>query len=144
MRVTRVLIGGLHLISSEIDINCDSCYVQLAMMSVGFFKYSLGTYYSFFFLTRRKVNNFFFLFSDPYVKVYLLYKGQRVAKKKTHVKKRTLNPVYNESFVFEVPADNLDNVSLELLLLDWDRVTKNEVGGGSNNTECLKSLALAP
>lgn len=52
-----------------------------------------------------------------------------MAKKKTHVKKRTLNPVYNESFVFEVPADNLDNVSLELLLLDWDRVTKNEVGG---------------
>lgn len=67
--------------------------------------------------------------ADPYVKVYLLYKGQRVAKKKTHVKKRTLNPVYNESFVFEVPADNLDNVSLELLLLDWDRVTKNEVIG---------------
>uniref|UniRef100_A0A8D9B183 Synaptotagmin-11 n=1 Tax=Cacopsylla melanoneura TaxID=428564 RepID=A0A8D9B183_9HEMI len=65
--------------------------------------------------------------ADPYVKVYLLYKGQRVAKKKTHVKKRTLNPVYNESFVFEVPADNLDSVSLELLLLDWDRVTKNEV-----------------
>ncbi|XP_026678345.1 synaptotagmin-6-like [Diaphorina citri] len=67
--------------------------------------------------------------ADPYVKVYLLYKGQRVAKKKTHVKKRTLNPVYNESFVFEVPADNLDSVSLELLLLDWDRVTKNEVIG---------------
>ncbi|XP_026676658.1 synaptotagmin-11-like [Diaphorina citri] len=67
--------------------------------------------------------------ADPYVKVYLLYKGQRVAKKKTHVKKRTLNPVYNESFVFEVPADNLDSVSLELLLLDWDRVTKNEVNG---------------
>ena len=31
---------------------------------------------------------------DPYVKIYLLVNGQRVAKKKTHVKKRTLNPVY--------------------------------------------------
>lgn len=61
--------------------------------------------------------------------MYLLYNGQRVAKKKTHVKKRTLNPVFNESFVFEIPngADSLANISLEFLLLDWDRVTKNEV-----------------
>jgi hypothetical protein len=58
-----------------------------------------------------------------------LYNSQRIAKKKTHVKKRTLNPVFNESFVFDIPvgAEGLDNVSLEFLLLDWDRVTKNEV-----------------
>lgn len=67
---------------------------------------------------------------DPYVKIYLLYNGQRIAKKKTHVKKRTLNPVYNESFVFEVPADeDLRNMAVEFLVLDWDRVTKNEVIG---------------
>ena len=67
--------------------------------------------------------------ADPYVKIYLLYNGQRIAKKKTHVKKRTLSPVFNESFVFDIPAggEGLDNVSLEFLLLDWDRVTKNEV-----------------
>lgn len=89
--------------------------------------------------------------ADPYVKMYLLYNGQRIAKKKTHVKKRTLNPVFNESFVFDIPAsqssvaavtgngtqngqahspgscNGLENVSLEFLLLDWDRVTKNEV-----------------
>lgn len=28
------------------------------------------------------------LSSDPYVKIYLLYNGQRISKKKTHVKKR--------------------------------------------------------
>ncbi|GLV44143.1 Synaptotagmin 4 [Carabus blaptoides fortunei] len=69
--------------------------------------------------------------ADPYVKMYLLYNGQRIAKKKTHVKKRTLNPVFNESFVFDIPAggEGLDSVSLEFLLLDWDRVTKNEVIG---------------
>ncbi|KAI8434069.1 hypothetical protein MSG28_012218 [Choristoneura fumiferana] len=71
--------------------------------------------------------------ADPYVKMYLLYNGQRIAKKKTHVKKRTLNPVFNESFVFELPAAAaqaaLDHVALELLVLDWDRVTKNEVIG---------------
>ncbi|XP_021355853.1 synaptotagmin-11-like isoform X1 [Mizuhopecten yessoensis] len=66
----------------------------------------------------------------PYVKIYLLYNGQRIAKKKTHVKKRTLNPVFNESFLFDVPYnEGLQNISLEFLLLDWDRVTKNEVIG---------------
>ena len=70
-----------------------------------------------------------FYFSDPYVKIYLLYNDQRIAKKKTHVKKRTLNPVFNESFVFELPhlEEGLKNISLEFMLLDWDRVTKNEV-----------------
>lgn len=73
--------------------------------------------------------------SDPYVKIYLLYNGQRIAKKKTHVKKRTLSPVFNESFAFDIPiaegcdAGALDGVSIELMLLDWDRVTKNEVIG---------------
>merc|ERR1711953_1119252 len=69
--------------------------------------------------------------SDPYVKIYLLYNDQRIAKKKTHVKKRTLNPVFNESFVFELPhlEEGLKNISLEFMLLDWDRVTKNEVIG---------------
>ncbi|CAH1962680.1 unnamed protein product [Acanthoscelides obtectus] len=69
--------------------------------------------------------------ADPYVKIYLLYNGQRLTKKKTHVKKRTLSPVFNESFVFDIPqgTDTLESVSLEFLLLDWDRVTKNEVIG---------------
>jgi len=71
--------------------------------------------------------------ADPYIKIYMLYNGQRVAKKKTHVKKRTLTPVYNESFVFELPAggdDNeLDQVSFEVCAMDWDRVTKNEQMG---------------
>ena len=45
------------------------------------------------------------------------------------MKKRTLNPVFNESFVFDLPrTDNgLADVTLEFALLDWDRVTKNEV-----------------
>uniref|UniRef100_A0A914VQV2 C2 domain-containing protein n=1 Tax=Plectus sambesii TaxID=2011161 RepID=A0A914VQV2_9BILA len=70
--------------------------------------------------------------ADPYVKVYMLYNGQKVAKKKTHVKKRTLTPVYNESFVFDLPSSDpsdLELVSFELVVMDWDRVTKNEVMG---------------
>ena len=48
------------------------------------------------------------------------------------MKKRTLNPVFNESFVFDLPASQytgLEGVELEFLVLDWDRLTKNEVIG---------------
>ena len=81
-----------------------------------------------FFLVETDRPDPFFL--DPYVKIYLLHKDQRISKKKTHVKKRTLNPVFNESFVFDLPrSDNgLADIQLEFALLDWDRVTKNEVG----------------
>jgi Ca2+-dependent lipid-binding protein len=67
--------------------------------------------------------------ADPYVMIYLLYNNQRICKRKTHVKKRTLNPVFNESIVFEIPnrAEGLSKISLEFSLLDWDRVMKNEV-----------------
>lgn len=67
--------------------------------------------------------------ADPYVKIYLLHNGQRMAKKKTQIKKRTLDPVFNESFDFDIPngSNGLNNVSLEFMLLDWDRVMKNEV-----------------
>ncbi|ETE62342.1 Synaptotagmin-11, partial [Ophiophagus hannah] len=37
--------------------------------------------------------------SDPYVKVNVYYGRKRIAKKKTHVKKCTLNPIFNESFI---------------------------------------------
>ncbi|XP_028657264.1 synaptotagmin-4 [Erpetoichthys calabaricus] len=68
--------------------------------------------------------------SDPYVKVNL-YQGQkRVCKKKTHVKKCSPNPVFNELFVFDVPAEGgLQDTSVELLLLDSDRLSRNEVIG---------------
>lgn len=67
--------------------------------------------------------------SDPYVKINMLYADQRMAKKKTRLKKRTLNPVFNESFLFDIPQDGLENISLEFQVLDHDRVTKNEVIG---------------
>ena len=84
------------------------------------------------------------------MKVYLTYNGQRIAKKKTHVKKRTLNPVFNESFIFDLPTSEqatatvatvLADISLELVVLEWDQMTKNEVigrvviGAASGETE---------
>lgn len=52
--------------------------------------------------------------ADPYVKIYLLYNGQRIAKKKTHVKKRTLSPVFNESFAFDIPTTEVSLVTVFL------------------------------
>ncbi|XP_008545774.1 synaptotagmin-10 isoform X1 [Microplitis demolitor] len=74
--------------------------------------------------------------SDPYVKVYLLCQGKRIKKKKTTVKKNTLFPVYNESLVFDVPAENIDDVILIVKVIDYDRIGSNELMGctaiGSN------------
>ncbi|XP_062848491.1 synaptotagmin-11b [Trichomycterus rosablanca] len=69
------------------------------------------------------------LAGNPYVKVNVFYNRKRIAKKKTHVKKCTLNPVFNESFIYDVPADLLPDISIEFLLMDFDRTTKNQVVG---------------
>jgi len=62
--------------------------------------------------------------SDPYVKIKLLdAKGKRIGKKKkTTVKNANLNPYYNESFVFMVDQSMLRKVTLELTVLDYDRI----------------------
>ncbi|XP_021433319.2 synaptotagmin-4 isoform X1 [Oncorhynchus mykiss] len=57
--------------------------------------------------------------SDPYVKVNLFKGKKRVSKKKTHVKKCSPNPVFNELFVFDMASqEGLKETSIELLLMD--------------------------
>lgn len=69
------------------------------------------------------------LSANPYVKVNVFYGRKRIAKKKTHVKKSTLNPVFNESFIYDIPPELLPEISVEFLVVDFDRTTKNEVLG---------------
>ena len=63
----------------------------------------------------------FLLTTDPYVKVALMCQGKRIKKKKTSVKKNTLFPVYNEAIVFDVPQENVEEVSIVIKVIDYDR-----------------------
>ncbi|XP_028652822.2 synaptotagmin-2-like isoform X1 [Erpetoichthys calabaricus] len=79
--------------------------------------------------------------SDPYVKIHLLQNGKRLKKKKTTVKKNTLNPYYNESFSFEIPFEQIQKVQVVITVLDYDKIGKNDaigkifVGYNSSGTE---------
>ncbi|MGH0119921.1 UNVERIFIED_CONTAM: hypothetical protein FKN15_029184 [Acipenser sinensis] len=66
---------------------------------------------------------------DPYVKVSLLCDGRRLKKRKTTTKKSTLNPVYNEAIIFDIPPENVEQVSVAIMVMDYDRVGHNEVIG---------------
>lgn len=80
--------------------------------------------------------------------------GKRLKKKKTTIKKNTLNPYYNESFSFEVPCEqmevhktihmhththycnrlksvvlSLQKVQIAVTVLDYDKIGKNDAIG---------------
>lgn len=59
--------------------------------------------------------------SDPYVKVYMVCAGRRLKKRKTTTKKSTLNPTYNEAIIFDIPPENVEQVSLSIMVMDYDR-----------------------
>ncbi|XP_023689970.1 synaptotagmin-2-like isoform X2 [Paramormyrops kingsleyae] len=67
--------------------------------------------------------------SDPYVKIHLLQNGKRLKKKKTTVKKNTLNPYYNESFSFEIPLEQMQKIQAVVTVLDYDKIGKNDAIG---------------
>ncbi|KAK3552507.1 hypothetical protein QTP86_012636 [Hemibagrus guttatus] len=68
-------------------------------------------------------------FSDPYVKASLVCDGRRLKKRKTSIKKNTLNPTYNEALVFDIPNENIESVSLIIAVMDYDCIGHNEVIG---------------
>ncbi|XP_014661570.1 PREDICTED: synaptotagmin-1-like isoform X1 [Priapulus caudatus] len=76
--------------------------------------------------------------SDPYIKLGLFLGNKRLKKKKSTIKKNTLNPYYNESFSFEVPFEQIQKVSLIVTVVDYDRIGSSEAIGrvilGCNST----------
>ncbi|CAF0708770.1 unnamed protein product [Brachionus calyciflorus] len=103
----------------------------------------------------------YFLNSDKnpnsYIKIYMIYRGQRVDKKQTKIKMESTNPIYDETFEFNILnllqlSQPLENVSYEhetsetrnetlisqrissriqfiFLIMDWDKVEKSDVIG---------------
>lgn len=67
--------------------------------------------------------------SDPYVKIQLALDKRKWKKKKTSVKRITLDPYYNESFTFDVPFEYIKRLNLVISVWDHDTVTRNDPMG---------------
>lgn len=68
---------------------------------------------------------------DPYIKVNLLYKGERIFKLKTSRTKerRTVNPVINERCEVLLSTLNTDIIQIDVLVMSYDRFGHNELIG---------------
>lgn len=69
-------------------------------------------------------------YSDPFVKTVLQPDMGKKSKYKTSVKKKTLNPEFNEEFSYEVSLDQLAKKTLEITVWDYDLGMSNDFIGG--------------
>lgn len=69
-------------------------------------------------------------YSDPYVKLYLKPDKAKQSKRKTKVKDKTLNPVFNEDFVYPVKLADLAKRTLEITVWDKDFGKSSDYIGG--------------
>lgn len=65
--------------------------------------------------------------SDPYVKIYLL--PDRKNKHQTKVHRKTLNPVFDEVFLFPVAYAELSGRKLHFSVYDFDRFSRHDLIG---------------
>ncbi|KAI1889879.1 hypothetical protein AGOR_G00167460 [Albula goreensis] len=65
--------------------------------------------------------------SDPYVKVYTL--PNRAKTYETKVFRKTLHPVFNEFFKFQVTLSELSDMTLVMQVFDFNRFTKHDIIG---------------
>jgi synaptotagmin-1 len=69
------------------------------------------------------------VFADPYVKLCLKTPDKRVEKRKTKIVKCTLNPIFNEAFNFNVANTNMEESLLEVVVMDFDNIGRDELIG---------------
>ncbi|XP_072272029.1 rabphilin-3A [Pyxicephalus adspersus] len=69
-------------------------------------------------------------YSDPFVKLFLKPEGGKKAKQKTQIKKKTLNPEFNEEFFFDIKHSDLAKKQLDLSVWDYDIGKSNDYIGG--------------
>ncbi|XP_070689967.1 rabphilin-3A-like [Pempheris klunzingeri] len=69
-------------------------------------------------------------YSDPYVKICLKPDMGKKGKCKTQIKKRTLNPEFNEEFSYDIKHSELAKKSLDVSVWDYDIGKSNDYIGG--------------
>uniref|UniRef100_A0AAR2JXE6 Rabphilin 3A homolog (mouse), b n=1 Tax=Pygocentrus nattereri TaxID=42514 RepID=A0AAR2JXE6_PYGNA len=82
-------------------------------------------------------------YSDPFVKICLKPDMGKKAKNKTQIKKKTLNPEFNEEFSYEIKHGELAKKTLDISVWDYDMGKSNDFIGGCQlgitaKGECLK------
>ncbi|XP_056258736.1 rabphilin-3A [Seriola aureovittata] len=82
-------------------------------------------------------------YSDPFVKVSLKPDMGKKAKNKTQIKKKTLNPEFNEEFSYDIKHAELAKKTLNISVWDYDMGKSNDFIGGCQlgiqaKGECLK------
>lgn len=79
------------------------------------------------------------LFSDPYVKVWLHVGDKKVEKRKSMVFKCNLNPIFDEKFEYTLPVEQLREAALEVMVMDFDNIGRNElIGKITISCECVR------
>ena len=105
---------------------CKKCYVFAGK------PYDLYVYIYYIAILRIVQLIFHTLFTleiDPYVKVWLMFGDRRVEKKKTPVYKCNLNPIFNATFEYDVPWEQIRDCALDVTVMDFDTVGRNELIG---------------
>ncbi|XP_051906655.1 rabphilin-3A isoform X1 [Hippocampus zosterae] len=82
-------------------------------------------------------------YSDPFVKVCLKPDMGKKGKNKTQIKKKTLNPEFQEEFSYEIKHGELAKKTLDISVWDYDMGKSNDFIGGCQlgiqaQGECLK------
>ncbi|XP_041694220.1 synaptotagmin-like protein 4 [Coregonus clupeaformis] len=92
--------------------------------------------------------------SNPYVKCYLLPDKSRTGKKKTSIKRNTVDPTYNETLKFSISRSQVLTHSLQLSVWHHDRLGRNAFLGevevpldcrdlDGRHEECMALMAKA-
>ena len=58
-----------------------------------------------------------------------MFGDKRVEKKKTPVYKCNLNPIFNATFEFDVPWEQIRDCALDVTVMDFDTIGRNELIG---------------
>ncbi len=69
------------------------------------------------------------MLADPYIKIRIHYQKRIIDKWKSSVKRNTLIPVFNEAFEFDISGKDIEEITMEVLVMDYDRFSKDDIVG---------------